>query len=178
IYNAPEHVTDLDEANEVIQSGQANNLQLSAAEKRVISERLHIQIDYLTDDAISFSRNKASLLEHLQEYTEWRQTKTSDQPLFNLMNVLFKTLNISIERIDQKHSIPKSSYYEAYDIINQLLNGNSALCKKLSSMNTMLKPITSQSHSEGYKTRAINDFLSNLGFDTEVDHKTNGNYRK
>ncbi|MCV5224358.1 hypothetical protein OFC57_36210, partial [Escherichia coli] len=86
------------EANEVIQSGQANNLQLSAAEKRVISERLHIQIDYLTDDAISFSRNKASLLEHLQEYTEWRQTKTSDQPLFNLMNVLFKTLNISIER--------------------------------------------------------------------------------
>ncbi|HCE1978776.1 TPA: DEAD/DEAH box helicase family protein [Vibrio parahaemolyticus] len=178
IYNAPEHVTDLDEANEVIQSGQANNLQLSAAEKRVISERLHIQIDYLTDDAISFSRNKASLLEHLQEYTEWRQTKTSDQPLFNLMNVLFKTLNISIERIDQKHSIPKSSYYEAYDIINQLLNGNSALCKKLSSMNTMLKPITSQSHSEGYKTRAINDFLSKLGFDTEVDHKTNGNYRK
>lgn len=46
------------------------------------------------------------------------------------MNVIFNTLNISIESIDQKHSIPKSSYYEAYDVINQLLNTNSALCKK------------------------------------------------
>ncbi|EGR2520260.1 hypothetical protein DYB23_17485, partial [Vibrio cholerae] len=45
IYNAPEHITDLNKANEVIQSGQANNMQLSASEKRLISERLNIQIE-------------------------------------------------------------------------------------------------------------------------------------
>ncbi|AQP37153.1 DEAD/DEAH box helicase family protein [Vibrio anguillarum] len=178
IYNAPEHITDLDEANEVIQSGQANNMQLSASEKRLISERLNIQIEYLSYDAISFSRNKASLLEHLQKYTEWSQAKTTDKPLYNLMDVLFKCLGISIEHLDKSYSIPKSSYYDAYEMINNILKSNHKLCKELNAMKTMLKPITSDFHSDGYYTRAINNFLSKLGFDTEADSKTNGKYRK
>ncbi|EPF1752406.1 DEAD/DEAH box helicase family protein [Vibrio alginolyticus] len=178
IYKAPEHVSNLNEANQVIHSGQANNLQLCAAEKRVISERLCIPMDSLTNEAISFSRDQASLLEHLQKYMEWRTTKTPYNELYELIDIIFKTLEISIDNINQNQSITTSNYYHAYDVINQILNSNSKLCKKLSSMKTMLKPITCKSQSKSYRTRAINDFLSKLGFDCQRDYKTNNKYRK
>ncbi|TOG71564.1 hypothetical protein CGI95_25045, partial [Vibrio parahaemolyticus] len=88
-----------------------------AAEKRVISERLCIPMDSLTNEAISFSRDQASLLEHLQKYMEWRTTKTPYNELYELIDIIFKTLEISIDNINQNQSITTSNYYHAYDVI-------------------------------------------------------------
>ncbi|HHX8576098.1 TPA: DEAD/DEAH box helicase family protein, partial [Vibrio alginolyticus] len=177
IYQAPNNVSAIDEAYEVIQSGKASNLQLCAAEKRIVAERLCIPIDLLTKEAIDFSKEKAPLLEYLQEYVDWRKTKTT-HALFSLMDVLFKNLNISIEHSHQEHFIPPSDYYATYNIIEQLLHNNPKLCKELNTMKTMLKPISSGSYSDGYRTKAINNFLTKLGFETKLDQTKNSKYRR